>query len=228
MRKDILIIAHRGASRYAPENTIPAFKLAERMGAHFIELDVHMTKDGEIIVLHPFFIKNMRVKELTLNQIRSIDVGVRFSYRYKNTHIPTLNEAIESVNLGINIEIKGGEKVYPGILDRIIEIVRDYPINRFIFSSFDIDTLRTLKKKREDAFVEGLYFLPDLKNIPDFLSGINPYFAFVNRRMVEKVHSKGFAIKPYTVNALLLMKRLISTGVDGIFTDTPDILRKLL
>ncbi|RLD13110.1 MAG: glycerophosphodiester phosphodiesterase, partial [Caldiserica bacterium] len=158
MNSKPLIIAHRGASRYAPENTIPAFKLAEEMKADFIELDIHMTKDGELVVLHPFLIRNMKIKELTLKEIQSIDVGILLSFNYKSTYIPTLKEVLKETNLKVNIEIKGNERIYPGIVDKLLKVIEKYPIERFIFSSFDFDILRELKKKREGAVVEGLCF----------------------------------------------------------------------
>jgi len=228
MNSKPLIIAHRGASRYAPENTIPAFKLAEEMKADFIELDIHMTKDGELVVFHPFFIRNMKIKELTLKEIQSIDVGILFSYNYKGTYIPTLKEVLKEIKLKVNIEIKGNERMYPGIVDNLLKVIEKYPIKRFIFSSFDFNVLKNLKKKREGAVVEVLCFSPYGKSFPSFLSGVNPYFMFVNKRMVDRFHSKKLTVKPYTVNNPFMMKRLIKMGVDGIFTDVPDVLRKIM
>ena len=228
MNSKPLIIAHRGASRYALENTIPAFKLAEELGADFIELDIHMTKDGELVVFHPFFIRNMKIKELTLKEIQSIDVGILFSSKYKGTYIPTLKEVLKEIKLKVNIEIKGNERIYPGILDKLLEVIEEYPVERFIFSSFDFNVLRNLKKKRENAVVEGLCFSPYGKSFPSFLSGINPYFMFMSKGMVDRMHLRSLTIKPYTVNNPLMMKRLIKIGVDGIFTDVPDVLKKVI
>ena len=228
MNSKPFIIAHRGASRYAPENTIAAFKLAEEMKTDFIELDIHMTKDGEIVVFHPFFIRNMKIKELTLKEIQSIDVGILFSYNYKGTYIPALKEVLKEINLKVNIEIKGNEKVYPGIVDNLLKVIEKYPIKRFIFSSFDFNILRELKKKREEVVVEGLCFSPYGKSFPSFLSGVNPYFVFVNKRMVDRMHSRKLTVKPYTVNNPFIMKRFIKMRVDGIFTDVPDVLRKIM
>ncbi|MCD6168340.1 MAG: glycerophosphodiester phosphodiesterase [Caldisericia bacterium] len=228
MNSKPLIIAHRGASRYALENTIPAFKLAEELGADFIELDIHMTKDGELVVFHPFLIRNMKIRELTLKEIQGIDVGVLFSFNYRGTYIPTLKEVLKEVNLKVNIEIKGNERIYPGILDKLLEVIEEYPVERFIFSSFDFNILRNLKKKRENAVVEGLCFSPYGKSFPSFLSGINPYFIFVSKGMVDRMHLRSLTVKPYTVNNPLMMKRLIKIGVDGIFTDVPDVLKKVM
>ncbi len=117
-----IIHAHRGASGYAPENTLPAFEKAVELGTDAIECDIHMTSDGYIVVNHNFDIQQTSngtgfIKELSLKELQEFDFGIQFGEQFKNTRIPTFEEMLDVVkNIKlINIEIKSGAIVYPTI-----------------------------------------------------------------------------------------------------------------
>ena len=151
------IIAHRGASGCSPENTIPAFRKAIEIGSNGIELDVHLTKDDKIVVVHDFNIDRTSngkgyVKDYTLNELKKFDFGSWYGEKFASVSIPTLEEVLELVkyynwNGLINIEIKNGPIFYPNIERKLIGIIRAYGLEEnVIFSSFNHYSLKILKE----------------------------------------------------------------------------------
>ena len=154
-----LIYAHRGASGHAPENTLEAFRLAMEMGADGFELDVHMSKDGELVVIHDETVDRTTdgtglVRDLTLNQLKSLDASNGMD-AYRCVKIPTLAEVFHLIRHTrhiVNVEIKTDEWFYPQIEEKCLALAKETGIeDRVIYSSFNHFTLRKLRQLKPDA-----------------------------------------------------------------------------
>lgn len=228
-----LIIAHRGASGYAPENTISAFKRAIEMGADMIELDIHQTKDGEIVVLHDKNLSrvarvNKLVEEMTLQEIKKLDVGSWFSPEYAGERIPTLEEVISFVKgkVGLNIEIKKGRKLYKGIEEKLVKILEEYDLKEpVIISSFHTSYLKRIKELNPYVAVGKLLvfsvFMP-WENLIRDVNAIHPHWSMVNSYLVRAAHKDHLRVNVWTVNNIGIAYRLIKMGVDGLITNYPE------
>lgn len=157
--------AHRGASGYAPENTLDAFRKAVEMGADGIELDVQMTKDGELVVIHDETINRVSngkgwVKDYTYEELKKFNFN-KTHLEYTKEEIPTLEQVyllIKPTNLTINVEIKTGIVFYPGIEERVLELTERLGMKeRVIYSSFNHYTIRKIKELDPQAKTGMLY-----------------------------------------------------------------------
>lgn len=233
------IIAHRGASGYAPENTISAFKKAIELGAKAIEFDVQMTKDGELVVIHDYSLERTTtgkgfVMNTTLEDIKSYDAGSWFSEEFIGEKVPTLKEVLEVVpkDVTLNVEIKKLVLDEREIEKKIFKIVSENrDLENVIFSSFDHECLDRLKKNTS-ARVGVLISSRMLKPIEylkqnDLVSySLNQSVAFVNPKMIKEAHDAGLKVLIYTVNEKSIAQRLEEWNVDAIFSNYPDILNK--
>lgn len=241
MERKILNIAHRGASELAPENTLPAFIKAIECGADIIELDVHLTADGEIVVTHDESIRRItgedgKIKRLEFNFLRSLDFGKWFSEQFAGEKIPSLREVFEKLGdkIKFNIEIKMGEKYYPGIVDRLLELINHYRMKEnVILSSFDLKTIKILSEKSLDIplgiifdRMEWDYLLKSAKKIN--CSFIVPDKRITTEREIEKAHRIGLSVYPYVINEKEEIQKFIKYGVDGIITNNPERVSKIL
>ncbi|HHW48137.1 MAG TPA: glycerophosphodiester phosphodiesterase, partial [Clostridiaceae bacterium] len=150
-----VVIAHRGAPKHAPENTIAAFRKALELGAEGIELDVHLSADGHLVVIHDEKVDRTSdgkglVKEKTLEELKALDFGSWFSKEFKGETIPTLDEVLELLKSWtgiINIEIKGGSVFYPNIEEKVVRKIEKLKIEeKIIISSFNHYSLVEIKK----------------------------------------------------------------------------------
>ena len=230
------IQAHRGASGYAPENTLPAFQMAVDMGADGIECDIHYSKDGHFVVCHDATIDRTSdgegaITDLTLAEIKSHDFGVKFSEKFKGTVAPTLEEMLDVVkNMNvINIEIKKFRENTDNseILDRFYEILKAYGvIENTIVSSFDAGILKLLKERHPDIYTCFLY--SERKLAAAFsesigCSAVHPYFGKLAPASIRSAHKRGMQVNCWTVNKEEDIRRMIRYGCDGIITNYPDI-----
>jgi glycerophosphoryl diester phosphodiesterase len=234
------IWAHRGFSGNYPENTIPAFKAALNLGVQGLEFDVHLTKDGEVVVIHDDTVDRTtngsgRVADLTLRELKSLDAGSWFHPRFRNTQIPSLTEVLELISIHpnpveINIEIKpGGTKGYPGIEDRLWQMVCAYGLERrTLFSSFDHAYLERLKRAHPAARTGVLYVerLVEPWRYARFLhaEALHPSLQALDKKTVLEAHLNGIAVHVYTVNDPASFRRLVRWGVDAVITDVPHTL----
>lgn len=164
--KKTKIFAHRGASACAPENTLEAFALAMEQGADGIELDVQMTKDGELVVIHDETVDRVsgqtgEVRSFTLGELKKINVSNHFE-NFPHAEIPTLEEVLALVKPGtmeVNIELKTGIYWYPEIENRVAALVRRMGMeDRVIYSSFNhysIQKIRGLSADAQTAYLFG-------------------------------------------------------------------------
>jgi len=318
-----LVIGHRGARGIAPENSISAFKKAVELKIDGVELDVHLTKDGKLAVMHEMNLKKLAgiktpIKNLTYDELAKYNISTLFIknqekvikkipgekklhlelkkgqtdtfflnifdqntekkntfYLHKNgnqfdivkklifskdagekissaeiiikknellnldngeirkypeEHVPLLSEVLEILKgkFLVNIEIKGGEKIYPGITERAVKETEVFGYDNILFSSFDIDTLMPMKQKYPDLTINALY--PIILNVNKYvigLDGANPFYFFVPKKLVSDMHKINKTVYVWTVNNVMDMIRFNLYGVDGIVSDYPHILKKV-
>lgn len=249
--KDIKVISHRGANRYAPQNTIAAFKKAVELKADGFETDVHLTKDGELVICHNYTIDETsngkgNIADKTLAELQGYDFGGYFSPKFANEKIPTVKEFLEVVKESeiecLNIEIKSPLNNETYIVDETIKLVKESGLfDRLIISSFDPKILTRAKEIDELCKTGYLYSVNKKityqnKMITNYVQyaksigadALHPQFLFVNERYVERAHDAGIMVHPWTVNSVSSIERMIKCGCDKIITDFPDVTRGLI
>lgn len=220
-------IAHRGAKGYEPENTLVAFQKAIDLCCDGIELDVHLTLDNEIMVIHDETIDRTSdgkgfVNQMTLSELKKIKIDEKHE-------IPTLKEVFKLINhkISINIELKSfetAEKVVELIVKYIKE--RKWKYNDFVISSFDWNALQQVRFLNDKIQI-GVLTATDLAAAFAFAKfikakTINPYFELLNKENVAKIHEKEFEIHTWTVNEIEDINKIKLLQVDGIISDFPD------
>lgn len=236
-KEKTLIIAHRGASNLAPENTLKAFKKAIELKADYIEFDVHQSKDGEIVIMHDS--NTLRttghlelIKDMTLEELKKLDCG-------DGERIPTLRELVKLAKgkISLNCEVK-----VRGIAELIIKILNEEDsLETTIISSFKHDILLKIQKLEPRIKLASLEpnrigwirsWLSRKKLIRVAISNkfyaINPFFKLVNQNFIARAYKNNLKIFPWTVNSDSAIKKLINIGVDGIITNDVEKVRKLL
>ena len=236
--------AHRGASgwdrQYAPENTMPAFRKAAEMGADGIELDVQLTKDGEIVICHDERIDRTSrghgwLKDFTLAELKKIDFG-KPHVEYGFVEIPTLGEFLEfakPLGIKVNIELKTGIVCYEGLEEKTSDLVRQFGIQeRVIYSSFNHYSLQKLRDYDSDAQI-GLLMGEDFVRVPEDTGrlqacAVHPPERIVTRKYVENCHVHGIKVHTWTVDNPARMRQMAEMGVDAFITDCPDSGRRVV
>ena len=323
MMKLPLIIGHRGVKGIAPENSLSGFKKAVELGIDGVELDVHLTKDGKLVVIHDMDLKRLAglripIKQLTFEELKKYDIselftknqekimeklpeekkyflelrkiqadtfylnvyeqltkkkisfylhweGKRFDEvkklffprndgkkiyfkqlklkkrdildlekgkirKYHNEQIPLLRDVLKILKgkLSVNIEIKGGEKVYPGIVDNLVKETKSFGYDNIIFSSFDRDTAILLKERYPELKSNGLYAKwINPERYVNGLNGLNPHSFLCKEKLISCLHRLDKTVYVWTVDRDIDMVRFILYGVDGIITDYPQIIKKV-
>ncbi|MCC6615648.1 MAG: glycerophosphodiester phosphodiesterase [Anaerolineae bacterium] len=233
-----LIFGHRGASAYAPMNTLPAFQLAAAQGADGIELDVWLSKDGAPVILHNDTVDETTdgsgsVWDMTLAELRRLDAGRWKDERYAGTRIPTLDEVFEVVgdNLLVNVEIKSAEGMIPDVEVAVADcIVRHDMQERVLVSSFDPHVLARFAQVNPDipvAFLEYEGTPPQAYVVADLMlnqRARHPHSAMIDAGYMERAHGKDWRVNAWTVDDVDEAQRLVKLGVDGLITNAPDVL----
>jgi len=231
-----VIFAHRGASAYAPENTLAAFELAVQQGADAIELDVKLSADGHAIVMHDDMVDRTtggqgRVKAMSLAKLRSLEAGSHFAEKFHGEKIPLLEEVFESVGRRtyINVELTNYDSKEDGLVDTVCAIIKKFNLQkRILFSSFHAANLVKARALLPDV-PRGLLATNDYRGIwiRSFVfafgnfQALHPHVDTTSPRQINRVHRLRRRIHIYTVNAEDVIRRLFRWGVDGIFTDDP-------
>lgn len=236
------ICGHRGASGYAPENTLEAFQLAAEQGADSVELDVHLTRDGELLVAHDETIDRVSdgtglIAEMTLAQLKKYTFNKPHP-EYENAKAPTLGEVYELLKpygLQINVELKTGINPYPGIEEKCLELAAKAGMeDKILYSSFNHMSLERLRALNPDVYCGALYesvLLRPWRYAKDHkMNALHPHFRHVMYLpgYCEKAHKAGIEVNVWTVNTERDMKAMIEAGVDMIITNYPDRARALL
>ncbi len=232
----MLIIAHRGASGHAPENTMAAFRCALALGASAIELDVHQTRDHELVVAHDDDLKRCagdrrRLKNLDWKEMAGLDVGSWFDKIFSAERLPRLKDVFDILAPGVelHIEIKRGSAIYPGIEERVAGLIRQRAASlRTVVSSFDhaaLRLMRSLDKKVRLGYLLGFTRLEtafrEMEEID--AESLNLSVRQTNTRTVDRARDRGRKILVYTVNTPAERDRLEKIGVDGIFSNYPEL-----
>nr|WP_245608185.1 glycerophosphodiester phosphodiesterase family protein [Salinicoccus luteus] len=239
--KHTLNIAHRGASGYAPENTMAAFDKALEMKADYIEIDVQLSKDGEVVLMHDAMVDRTtdgsgRIDAFTLEELRRLDAGNWFGPQFVGEQIPTLEEVLDAYRgkIGILIEIKNASQ-HPGIEEKIAGALEernmDKPNNgKIIVQSFDHGSIARFNALLPNVDT-GVLVGYDAEGISDaqlaqfstYADYVNPNHQMVDADLVSRIHDYGMQIAPYTINDQSRINELMDYGVDGIISDYPDL-----
>lgn len=237
------VFAHRGASAHAPENTLSAFELAIQQGCDGIEMDVMLSADRQVVVIHDSTLQRTtgiygRVASLPLATIKQLDAGSFFDIQYKDERIPTLDETLELLGSRtvINIELKNYESLRDELPERVAEIIRRHALHaNILFSSFNPIALRRIKQQLPNAPI-ALLALPGrggwwARSWPGRLivpyEAIHPEYHDVNAEFVYRFHRISKRVHAYTVNSIDVMRRLFEIHIDGIVTDDPLLARQV-
>lgn len=224
-----LIIAHRGASSYAFENTLDSFRKACEFGADMIELDIRATKDSQLIVFHDSAIDRMTdgsglVQYFPLADLKKIKIH--------GEAIPTLEEVIK-VTLGktnYNFEIK---KIPLDCVDNFVQLLDKYNLRyKAIISSFNRKIILHIQEIDRQIKIALLCWRLRGNNLKFLqkheINFVHPYYGFITRKQIKQVHDFGIKINTWTVNWSLDLRWLINLGVDGIITNRPDMAKAVL
>ena len=234
-----LIIAHRGASAYAPENTMPAYELAAKMKADGIETDVHFTADGKIVTLHDEKIDRTSngqglVTEYTYEELLHFDFGRKFSPDFKGTKLPLMEDLFNLCrenNMVCNVEIKSADPKMPAALHALAE--KTGMLDLVIYSSFDHAQLERMLEVNPKAFVAPLYSFNMVKpwDYAENIGALASHPKFNQLKLyenyVEKCHEKGIRVHPWTVDDPEVATFLAEAGCDAVITNKPDFIREL-
>ncbi|MGW3656709.1 glycerophosphodiester phosphodiesterase [Streptomyces sp. NPDC005151] len=251
-----VVFAHRGASAYAPENTLAAVDRADRLGFDWVENDVQLTRDGVPVVIHDTGLKRTTdvedvfpdrapwaVKDFTAAEIARLDAGSWFGARYTGTRVPTLTQYLDRIGRNrqkLLLEIKSPE-LYPGIEKETLRVLRragwldrDHVRSRLVIQSFAAGSLKKVHQQRPDVTTGflGTPAIADLTSYAAFTDQINPSYTSIGAGYVAAVHArkgahgKKLRVNTWTVNDAATAAKVDLLGVDGIITNTPDVVRK--
>jgi glycerophosphoryl diester phosphodiesterase len=232
-----LIVAHRGSSSRAPENTLASFRRALEDGADAVECDVRLTRDGQVVVIHDPVLRRTTdgrglVAEHTLRELRELSAGRWFHRKFAAEQIPTLDEllAVTAGRCGVNVEIKTGTRRYgEEIVDRCARVIRQHRAQeRVLISSFSHGIVRNAGLLRP-RIATGLLFHPLrhlMKSPVRFARSLGARYLIMNgsslrKGVVAEAHAARLFVGEYTVNSARRWKRARRFGVDAVFTDAP-------
>ena len=239
------VIAHRGASAYAPENTLTAIRQAVELHADLVEVDVQRTRDGALVLLHDADLGRTtdaarvlprrapwRVADLIYEEVQRLDAGSWFSPAYAGERVPTLEEALDLLALtgtGLQLEVKK-PGLHPGIAVDIAAVLATRPANHVVVQSFDHEVMRQLALLDPGRPI-GLLGQPPLRRMPvlaGWAAQVNPRHRRVTAPYVDAVHAAGMECLVWTVDRPAEIERVLDLGVDGVITNRPDVLRQLM
>ncbi len=235
------IIAHRGFAGIFPENTMAAFKGSLNLNAKGLELDVHLSKDKKVVVFHdPRFTRVANRKDcigdLSLEEIKRLDVGIKFNSRYKGEKVPTLEEVLELVGnkATVYIEVKKGLQLYEGIEKRILGLIKESKSkHNCVLHSFQASILHTISSLdskfplmlTRDKYRTLIHNPSAFFNTPTMklkgMMGLNLNHKFLSAGLVKKIHQQKLKVFAWTVNSNSRNLSLQEMGVDGMISNYP-------
>ena len=231
------IFGHRGASAYAPENTLEAFKLAADMGAHGVELDVHICKSGELVVAHDEAVDRVSdghglIKDMTLSELKALHFN-KTHPEYKDARLPTLQEVFQLLRptgLRINVELKNSYIDYPELEKKVIELaVKESMLDKLIFSSFNHRSMLRVKEIDRNLYCGLLYEASLIKPwayaVALGVDAIHPHYSEVITPGGEcaEAHKAGIQVNTWTVNTRESLNAVLREGGDVLITNYPDV-----
>lgn len=252
-----LIVAHRGASGHAPEHTIASYKLGEKVNGSYIEIDLQMTKDGHLVAMHDETVDRTTngtgfVKDMTLNEIKKLDAGSWFNDMYpkyadeafKELEVPTLEEIFQTFGKESNYYIETKSPIiYRNMEEKLLELLDIYQLtshiddsNHVFIQSFSSESLEKIHELNPNiplvqllAYTDKAYISDkQLAAIKKYAIGIAPNFQSIDQAYVEKARKSGLDIHPYTINDEEDMESALLWGVNGVFTNNPELFQNVL
>ena len=249
----VLVVAHRGGAALAPENTLAAFDNALRIGVDMVECDVHLSKDGELIVMHDSDVSRTtdgagQITQMTLAEIRRLNAAAKFgSGTWAAQPPPTLSEVLDLIKdkAGVQIEIKtaAGNMRYPGIEKQVADSLNVRGMtDKALVISFDFPTLKDVKaidpRIKTGALVNAQWMMARMAKSPEQILDevvqatsadyFLPTSGSVNEALVKATHAKGLKLGTWTVDTTSEMERLAGWGVDAITSNKPYELKRAL
>ncbi|MEL7626936.1 MAG: glycerophosphodiester phosphodiesterase family protein [Anaerolineaceae bacterium] len=238
-----LIIAHRGASALAPENTMAAFRLAKQLGADGIELDVMLSADEKLVVIHDLSLARTtngqgKVSEMRWNQLKILDAGSKFNARFAGEPLPLLGQVFEELGgqFLINVELKNYATPFDHLTEKVIALIQKMRLkDSVLLSSFLPRNLR--KAERLDPSIKrGLLRLPRLSRFPYSVwldrryhyDALHPYFEDVTPKMIYHQHAQNKEVNVWTVDKDEDLLRMKEFGVDMIICNDPAHAREII
>ncbi len=232
-----LILAHRGASYDAPENTLSAFRLARQMGADGVELDTSLTADGVPVVMHNLKVDETTdgegyIRALTLHDLKRLDAGSWFDHGFEHERVPTLEEALAATkpDMLVNIELKSEHWRSDGLESAVLAVIRKTnAMSRVLISSFNPLALRRFQKLAPNIPLGFLYAPNSPVYLRLFMIGIpyqarHPRYDTIHQETVRRAHRAGYRVNAWTVDNPTQAIALHDLGVDGLITNRPDVL----
>ena len=246
----IPISAHRGAKGYAPENTMAAFRRAAELGADMVELDVHLTADDRVIVIHDDVLDRTTsgtgyVRDHTWAEIRSLDAGSWWGPEFAGERVPLLEDVLEWAGraaVPLSIEIKRpapalGRPPYPGLPRRVVELVRAHGAQEVVFHSDDHASVLEIKELAPEYTTAiahgGGTFIDTLEGVRAARAdGLATHWRYVSRELVERCHDAGIHVFGYGVSEdpmdLRAIHAMLENGADFVGTAYPDRMRQIV
>jgi len=229
--QDFLIIAHRGASSYAPENTMAAFDLALQMGTSHLEFDVHLTHDDHLVVIHDDMVDRTTngtgpVADQTLAALQRLDAGAWFGEAFAGARIPTLADVLTRYQgrAHLHIELKGHTVHLP---QRTVDLVRAHGMAQHVtFTSFQhthLQTMRAYAPELPTGWLVGA--ISDAVIAQAHALGCTqlcPRAPLVTPEIVQRLHAEGFRVRAWGVTHEALMRQVVETGANGMTVNFPD------
>jgi len=241
MNNMFLIYAHRGSSILYPENTLPAFTQAIKEGANGIELDVQLTRDGQVVVFHDWTLQRItgqkgKVSDYTLKQLQAMDFGAWKNAKFAGVRIPTLGQVFKRItgkNIMINIELKNFFAMRNGLEQKVMELVHHHNMSRrVVISTFNPFSLELLRKNGCKSDIAFLYFgrlKEPWKYAKEYACAyIHPPVQEITKELLASCREHELKIVPYQVDTLVEIQQMIHLGTDGIITPRPALAHRLL
>lgn len=241
-RGRVWVIGHRGAMGHSPENTMASFERGLELGADLVELDVHLSRDGALMVIHDESVDRTTnghglVQDQTLAELKRLDAGAWFGREFAGQTIPTLDEVLDWArqrHAMVDIEIKNAPIFYAGIEEAVVKALdRAGMTEQVIVISFDHHAVRTVKALSPRIATGVLYAARPVDAGLELArqaqaDALLPHVAYVTRDDVAAAHAAGLSVAPWTTSDPEALRYLIECGVDAIGTNHPDVLRNLL
>lgn len=250
--KTIALVAHRGGAGLAPENTLASFRKGLDLGADYLEMDVHLTKDGVPVVIHDPTIDRTtdgrgRVGDMTLEQLQTFNAAAKFPGGWTSKEpVPTLAQVLDlakgtAVRLEIEIKVAADNRPYPGIEQKVLdEVARRGMLDRVRILAFEFDTLkqvRALNPSVQTVALMGIdYFRGKDMNAPaaavdevaSFANGIGVNKDLLTAQLTREAQNRKMLVGVWTVDGDAEIKKFIGMGVDSITSNRPDVLKQAL
>lgn len=228
------LMGHRGVMGLCPENTLRSFREAIRLGVAMIELDVHLTRDGALAVIHDERLERTTtgtglVGEQTADELRRCDAGVKFAPEFAGEKIPLLGEVLAlaaAAAVAVNLEIKNGPVFYPGIAEAVVRCVRDHGLTeRVVVSSFDhcaLWSVREADAALPTAPLANVRLHQPVRYLRELhANGFHPRWNYVTRDVVDELHRAGFFVNTWIISTVADYQRFAAWGLDAVGVNDP-------